>query len=76
MEERHMYIDNAEAASLASRIRVSKQMAMSAVNSCARHAHEALAGRYQAKLTAMLRIAVTNLPIPTNSRACTVAIPA
>jgi hypothetical protein len=71
-----MYIDNAEAAYLASRIRVSKQMAMSAVNGCARHAHEELAGRYQAKLGAMLRIAVTNFPNPTDSQARTVPVPA
>ncbi len=68
-----MYIDNAEAANLASRIRVSRQMAMSAVNGCARHAHGELAARYQAKLTSMLRIAVTKMAAPTNSRAQPVA---
>jgi len=69
-----MYIDNAEAAYLASRIRVSKKMARSAVGGCAKHAHEELAARYQVKLTSMLRIAVTKMAVPTHSGAQPVAV--
>jgi hypothetical protein len=53
-----MYIDNAEAAYLMTRIEASQDMAASARVSCARLVHEELAGRYRGRLAALLRSVV------------------